>query len=185
MGALANLASLRMMVLPTQALALSDPFGWRAQSGGERAVLDTLDRAIEAALGGRGLASQWTFPPALLRAARRNPTYVTDPYTLRAMDAVGVAIRRPGTPLVEPFASQLRALAGVSDSRYALIPLDIRADAATAESAGRAILRLAVVDARGARLTWVGELAADSARRFTPRVAADLARHLADLIVPR
>jgi hypothetical protein len=173
------------MVLPTQAVGGDDRLGWRAQAGGERAVLDMLDRAIESELSGRGLATQWIFPPALVRAARRNPTYVTDPYALRSLDAVRLAERRPQDQLSDPFASQLRALAGVSDVRYALVPLDVRAESAVQDAPLRAVLRVAVVDARGAQLTWLGAVAGDSLREFTPATAAVLARRLADLVVPR
>ena len=104
---------------------------------------------------------------------------------MRALDAVRVALRKRDEPLAEPFASQLRALAGVSDARYALIPLDLRFVPNGPGSSGRAALRLAVVDARGAQLVWVGEVAGDPSSTFGSEVLASLAQRVSDLVVSR
>ncbi|HEX4934845.1 MAG TPA: hypothetical protein VFV33_16760, partial [Gemmatimonadaceae bacterium] len=75
-GVLARFAAQKLIVLPAQGVLAADPLGWRTSSGGDRVLLASLDAGLEAALGERGLGSQWSFPPALQRAARRNPTYV-------------------------------------------------------------------------------------------------------------
>lgn len=183
-GRLARFAALRVMVLPTQGTWGSDTLGWRARAGTERELLGLLDRSIETALGERGLSSQWVFPPAMERAAKRNPTYITDPYAMRALIAVRAALRKPQDPVAEPFASQLRALAGVSDARYAFVPLDVRMESLPA-GGGRAVLRAAVIDARGSQLVWTGEVASDAQAEYSPALLASLAERVADLVVSR
>jgi hypothetical protein len=184
-GQLARFAGLKVMVLPAQAVAASDSLGWRAGAGGDRALLAALDASLADSLGGRGLGTLWLFPPALARAASRNPTYLTDPATMRALDAVRVALRKRDDPLMEPFASQLRALAGVTDARYALVPLELRIESILNGASARLVLRLALLDARGAQLTWVGEVAGDPAPRYAPAVLVPLVQRVADLVVPR
>ncbi|MBK6488121.1 MAG: hypothetical protein IPF98_14965 [Gemmatimonadetes bacterium] len=184
-GQLSRFAGLTVMVLPAQAVSAVDSLGWRSAGGGDKALLAALDSVLADSLSGRGLGTQWAFPPALRRAASRNPTYVTDPSAMRALDAVRVALRKRDEPLAEPFASQLRALAGVSDARYALIPLDLRFVPNGPGSSGRAALRLAVVDARGAQLVWVGEVAGDPSSTFGSEVLASLAQRVSDLVVSR
>lgn len=184
-GQLSRLAAQKVMVLPTQAIVGEDRLGWRAAGGGDRLLLAAVDSAIERELGERGLASLWLFPPALQRTVRRNPTYLTDPASMRALDPIRVAIRKPTEPLMEPFASQLRALAGVSDSRLAFVPLELRFEALNGGAAARATLRSAVVDARGAQVVWVGEVAGDPLPAYAPSALSSLALRVADLVVPR
>lgn len=184
-GQLNRLAAQKVMVLPTQALVGEDRLGWRTAGGGDKSLLAAVDSAIAHELGERGLSSIWLFPPALQRAARRNPTYLTDPGAMRALDPIRVAIRKPSEPLMEPFASQLRALAGVSDSRFAFVPLELRIEALDGGAAGRMTLRSAVVDARGAQVIWVGDVAGDPLGAFAPAALSSLALRVADLVVPR
>ncbi|HEX4932262.1 MAG TPA: hypothetical protein VFV33_03730, partial [Gemmatimonadaceae bacterium] len=94
-------------------------------------------------------------------------------------------IRRPDDMLGEPFASQLRSLAGVSDARYAFIPLELRLEPVPDAATGRAVLQVAVVDARGARVVWAGEVAGDAHPAYAPGVLGSLVRRVADLVVPR
>lgn len=183
-GLLARVAAQTLLVFPAQAVAPADPLGWRAASGGERVLLASLDAGLEAVLGERGLSHQWVFPPALQRAAKRNPTYVTDPTAVRALGPVREAAKKPDDPLPEPFASQLRSLAGVSDARYAFIPLELRLEPVPNTTTGRAVLQLAVVDARGSRVVWIGEVASDAFPSYAPAVLGSLVRRVADLVVP-
>jgi hypothetical protein len=184
-GQLSRFAASKVMVLPTQIVVAADSMGWRAAGGGDRALLAALDVALADSLGARGLNALWIFPPALTRAASRNPTYLTDPAAMRALDAVRAAMRKRDEPLTEPFASQLRALAGVSDARYALVPLELGFASILNGASGRATLRAALVDARGAQLVWVGEVFGDPASQYAPAVLASLARGVADLVVSR
>lgn len=185
-GQLSRFAALKVIVLPAQTVIGEDQLGWRTAAGGDKAILTAIDLAFEAEMGKRGLASLWVFPPALDRAARRNPTYLTPPSQMRGLDPIRLALRKPDQPLAEPFASQLRALAGVSDARYAFVPLELRFEATGGGAAGgRALIRSALVDARGAQVVWVGEVAGDQFSAYAPGALSSLVLRVADLVVAR
>ncbi len=183
-GALRRYAALKVMLLPVQGVRTDAYPAWRVNPKRDTVVTRSVDRAIEMALGERGLAKQWVFLSEMQRAARRNPTYITDPYDVRAADVLRFAMRKPSEPLGEPLVSQLRALAGVSDSRYALIPIELRFEPG-ADSTGHAVLRIAAVDARAAQLLWVGDVIGNDVATFSPAVISELAQRVADLVVPR
>ena len=184
-GSLSRFASLKVMLLPLQGVRTEAVPAWQQEAGAAGALARSADLAFEAALGERGLATLWVFPASMERAARRNPTYITDPYQLRAGMAVRAAMRKPTDPLAEPFASQLRALAGVSDSRYAVLPLELRFEPTPSGNAGRPRLQVAAIDARGAQVVWVGEVIGAESPAYSAAVLSDLAVRLADLVVPR
>lgn len=194
-GQLARFAALKVMVLPAQSVQADSLPTWRNTATADKALLAALDSAVEGALNQRGVQTVWIYPAALQRSARRNPTYLTDPYVMQALDPVRQALKKPQDALSEPFASQLRALAGVNDSRYSLIPLVLRFEPSviTAQGQGqgqaqgqaRAVLRSVVVDARGAQVVWVGEVASEPQAAFSAAILASLAQRVADLVVPR
>ncbi|MEO6446940.1 MAG: hypothetical protein ABIZ91_06745 [Gemmatimonadaceae bacterium] len=184
-GQLSRFAGVKVMVLPTQSVQSDERPDWRTTSTPDKALLAALDSAVETALVQRGLQSSWVFPAALQRSAKRNPTYLTDPYAMQALASVRLALRKPQDPLSEPFASQLRALAGVNDARYALIPLVFRFEAADGAGDARAFLRAVIIDARAAQVVWTGEVASVPQREYSRSVLASVAEHVADLVVPR
>ena len=192
-GQLARFAALKVMVLPAQSVQADSLPAWRNTATVGKALLAALDSAVEGALNQRGMQTMWVYPAALQRSSRRNPTYLTDPYLMQALDPVRQALKKPQDALSEPFASQLRALAGVNDSRYSLIPLVLRFEPSviTAQGQGqaqgqaRAVLRSVVVDARGAQVVWVGEVASEPQAAFSAAILASLAQRVADLVVPR
>lgn len=182
-GQLERFAGSRVMVYPIQTLPIIEPSAWRADIGPSNAFLARADTAVELALAGRGLDGTWVFPPALRRSARRNPTYLSDPHTVRVAAAVMASTRKRDTPIAEPAASQIRALAAVSDARFALIPLELRFEASGALST--ATLRWAVVDARVAQVVWLGETSSNSRPAFSFEMIEELAQRTADLAAPR
>jgi hypothetical protein len=180
---LAAFAATRIIAMPTQQLRAPDSLTWTATLPPTRALLAQADSVLEHELRERNLAGTWVFPGDLARSARRNPTYAVDPATVRAGDAVRSLERRPKGNLAEPVASQLRALAGLNDARYALVPVELRLEPA-GEGQGRAVLHLAVVDIRGARLDWASDVTGEP--MATPSAAlASLAGRVVDLVVPR
>jgi hypothetical protein len=44
-------------------------------------------------------------------------------------------------------------------------------------------LRVVMIDARLAQIRWVGEVASDPMRTFSPTLTASVAKHFADLVV--
>ena len=182
-GALNPFAGQPVIVVPVQSLSAADAMGWRAKAGEEKALLVRADSAIEAQFGARGLA-QWVFPTALVRSSRRNPTYITDPYQLRAVGPVRTAMRSREAMIVEPLSSQLRGLAGIGNSRWALVPLEL-AFVADAAGGGRARLSLVMIDVRAAQLRWSGAVLGDASPDYTFAAVASAIQRAADLVVPR
>lgn len=174
------------MAMPTQLFRTDDPTGWSGRVSDPRAYLALADSALERELRARNYGANWVFPAELTRTAKRNPTYATDPAAIRAGDAVRRLERKTSSSLAEPAASQLRVLAGMHDARYALVPVELRFESAAAGGAGgHVVLHIAVLDVRGARLDWSGDVASDDQATFGPALLASLAQHFADLIAPR
>jgi hypothetical protein len=102
-------------------------------------------------------------------------------------------------PLAEPLATQLRTIVALGDARYVLVPVEVRLERAPAPSSsagvtapgpasagpGRAVLRLALVDARASQVRWSGDVASDTASALTTALAAGLAGRVADLVAQR
>jgi hypothetical protein len=78
----------------------------------------------------------------------------------------------------------LRTLAGFHDARYALIPVEVRFEAGNAAGTGHGIVRIAVLDVRGSRLVFIGDITGTDAPEYSPALGAALARRFADLVVP-
>lgn len=178
---LSSLTADALVVLPAQVLRLSMP-DWSDKVGDPRAYLSTVDDEIAFALRERGLKAKWAFPEDLARSAKRNPGYAVDPYSI-SVDPLAPVERDAEKHIGEPLAGQLRAFAAVFNARYALIPVEITLapDAAGA----RATLHLVLVDTRGARLTWKGDVHGDVAKTFSPAIAAGIAGKVADLFIAR
>ena len=178
-----SFAAMRLIVLPTQGIRAGDPMGWAAKTGERRTFLASVDSALEAAVREKGLSS-WVPASDLARTARRNPTYATNPADIRAGDAVRFLERQRDANIPEPVASQLRTLAGFHDARYALIPVEVRFEAGSAAGTGHGIVRMAVLDVRGSRLVFIGDITGADAPEYSPALGAALARRFADLVVP-
>jgi hypothetical protein len=184
MPPLAVFASKRVIVLPSLYLRSSDSLGWAAGIAQPRDYLDELDNEIAFALGERGLKRRWIWPADLLRAAKRNPTYVDDPYDLAALSLRPPAKMRRDAQLPDPLATQLRSLVAVNeDARFALIPVEVRFEPAPGSAGERMVLHVALVDARMSQVIWNGDVMGDIESKFSPALAASVAGHLADLIV--
>jgi hypothetical protein len=127
----------------------------------------------------RGAPDTWIFPPELVRAAQRNPGFVTNPYQL------GAHVLRPPArapdQLAEPLASQVRSWTALVQSRLALLPVEIRFEGR--RDSAQAVMRLAVIDAPLARVVWMGDVRSEYGTGPIGEVLASLARHVADLIV--
>ena len=90
-----------------------------------------------------------------------------------------------GARLTEPFASQIRTMVALhEEARLALAPVELRFERA-GPGAGRAVLRLVLVDARSSDVRWVGDVKSDTAATFGPALLATLGSRLADLVARR
>lgn len=173
-------AAQRVAVLPAQRLRPVDSLAWGAHAPAGRAYLVALDSALAAQLTERGLGSVWALASDVERAARRNVAHAPDPRVL-AVNPLMPRRNAPPEDIPEPLASQLRTLVALTDARYALVPVELRFEKG-AEGPGRAVLRVALLDARASTVTWSGDVAGDSSATLSAALAASPAARLADLI---
>jgi hypothetical protein len=178
---LATLASQRVIVTPAFSIRPGDPMGWAAALPRGKEYLRTLDAEIERELDERGLKSQWYFPPDLVKAARANPTYAADPYSL------GVNVLRSesvvsGTRFGDPLTTQLRTMVALHEgARAVLVPVEVHFEKVAADKQV-AVLRVVFVDGRLGDVRWAGNVRSDPATAFSPEVTKTLVTHFADLI---
>lgn len=182
-GALVRFGAATVIVLPVQMVPEVRPASWRAALANPTAAMLTLDSLIEGALAARGLGKLWVFPPALQRAAKRNPIYLKDPYEMRVAPALALALRKRDELISEPAATQMRSFAGVGDARYALVPHELWFE--EERGMGRGLLRVVIVDTRAAAVSWVGDCRTEPQSEYSRTVLEDLATCVAGLVVPR
>lgn len=176
---LAGLAGQHVVVLPVHYIR-ADTLGWSSSIERPRETLAALDSAIERSLGERGFRTDWTFPPALARSAKRNAGYVPDPYSLAAERLRSGATMADGQ-LREPLASQLRGIIAVTDARYVLFPVELRFEPVQTGGA-RSVLRVALLDARTSKLVWSGDIRGAARPKLSDVALESVALALADLI---
>ena len=176
---LAGLAGQHIVVLPVHYIR-PDTLGWSSRITQPRATLAALDSAIERALSERGFRTDWTYPPAVARSAKRNFGYVTDPYSLAA-ERLRFGVRPNDGQVAEPLASQLRSIVAVTDARYALFPVELRFERLT-DGRARPVLRIALLDARGASVRWLGDVRGAAGMEMSPATLESLAFAMADLV---
>ena len=99
------------------------------------------------------MGRRWAYSSDVVRSARRNPTYTTDPYAL-GVGRWRNAAPKAGDELPQIVADNMRPFTALGDARYALIPVELRADGANV------VLRLVMADTRGRRVVWAGDLLA-------------------------
>jgi len=175
---LAGLAGQHVVVLPVHYLR-ADTLGWSSSIERPRETLVALDSAIERSLDERGFRTDWTFPPALARSAKRNAGYIPDPYSLAA-ERLRSGVTMADNALKEPLASQVRGIITVTDARYVLFPVELRFEPAT--GGARPVLHVALLDARASRLVWAGDVRGAVRPGFSDVALESVALALADLI---
>jgi hypothetical protein len=167
---LAPFTAMRVVIAPAQ-LWRADSIGW-SKSLPWAATRTSLDSAVQAVLEERGLGRKWAYASDVVRAARRNPMYASDPMSL----GVGRWRTTPpaaGEELPGLLADNLRSVTALGDARHVLIPVELRA-------AGDAvILRLVLVDTRTRTVIWAGDLLSPAGARMIE----ELATRVANLIV--
>ena len=180
---LASLAGQRVILTPVYRLREGDAMGWSAQIPRSRELLRALDTAIAAELAQRGLEKQWVYPPDLARSVKASPTYAVDPYALAAEPLRSSSVA-PGGKIGDPLVTQLRTMIALHDSRFVLLPVELRFDR-DKSGQGIAVLRGVLVDGRIGEIRWAGEASSDPAPTFSRALLASVASHFADLITIR
>ncbi len=179
---LAALAAQRIVVTPLYAIRVAPELGWADHIGKQRDVMRQVDEDIMSAFADRGFRSRWVFPEDLVRSYRLNSTYATDPYAL-GEEALRTGTIEPGTRLAEPLASQVRVIIALHDGRYVLAPVELRFERAGATgAAGRAVLRIALLDARFSDVRLITTVQSDTASAFSPAMLQGVATRMANLI---
>lgn len=180
---LSGLAAQHVVLLPTYSARIAPGLAWSSAVGRLVDVQRTLDADILAALDERGLRKMWIFPEDLAQSFRRNASYSTDPYTL-AEEPLRSSTLAVDQRLPEPLASQLRTLIALhEDSRLVLAPVELRLE--PAETGGRGVLRLILIDPRMSVTRWIGEVTSDPAPAYGPVISASIAAKLANLVTAR
>lgn len=179
---LASLVGQRVVFLPVHYFRALDTLNLAGGLARPRDYLRTLDAELAFALADRGISSGWVMPEAIARLAKRNPLHAADPYQLAA-EPIRPGVRRKDLPLPDPLGSQLRSLAALAEARYLLFPVEMRLENGSA-GRGKAILYLALLDARMANVRWAGEVSADADGTPGTPLAAALASQVADLVIP-
>jgi len=167
---LAHFAAQRVAIMPAQ-LFRADTAGWSREATWA-ALRTELDSAITAVLKERGLGNRWAYADDVVRTAKRNPIYTSDP------TALGVGRWRstppkPNETIAPILADNLRPITALGDTRYALIPVELRGDG----DAG--VLRIVIVDTRARSVAWYADLRAAAG----PTMIESLANGLANLII--
>jgi len=174
------LAGQSVLVLPTQYLSFGDSLDWKSSVTRRAEFLAGLDDEIGFALGERGLSRKWTFASGITRVARANATMVADPHALSAE-----SLRSPtkiDQHLPDLLGTQIRTLLALESGRFVLLPVELKTS--SANGTGVAVLKLVLIDGKLANVKWVGEVASERLRYFSPALSASVASRLADLIAP-
>lgn len=177
---LAPFAAQKLSVMPVQFL--------RADSGAPVRAADwtTLRREIDDSIGTviaeRGVGKKWAYAADVVRLARRNVGYVSDPYTLGA-GALRNRVLKRDEQASRTLLDNLRSLIALGDSRYALLPVDL--SFARQGPAWMAVLRLVLLDGRAGQVTWFTDVVVDAGATFDSAAAGRLAQGVADLVIAR
>lgn len=160
----------RVLLLPAQELSgATDTRVWLAR----------FDSLLTARLVDGGVGSSWAYPRDAARYARSNPTYVSDPHSMGVQLLKSDKVAK-GFSLPEPFASRLRALIAIGDTRDAIVPVVAKLD--STKTPRTIQLRLMFIDGRASNVMWAGNIEAHY--DGVPAVAADsLAAAVARLFV--
>jgi hypothetical protein len=178
---LSGLSAQHVILLPTYLVRVPPDHEWRTAIGRPQDLRKALDSAIVLALEERGAGRSWILPSALTLSYKHNISYATDPYAL-AEEPLRAPNLEPGTRLAEPLASQLRTMVALhEEGRLVISPVELRFERLDGGS-GRAILRLALMDARASDVRWLGEIKGDSAREYSPHLITAMASRFVDLL---
>lgn len=167
---LAPFAAMRVAIFPLQL--------WRADSAAWSKTVDWaslrlgVDSAIAAELQARGLGKKWAYASDVARSAKRNPTYATDPYAL-GVGRWRSAAPKAGDQIPTVVADNMRPLTALGDTRYALIPVELRSQGE------HAVLRLVLADTRGRTVIWTVDVIALGG----PTLLDGLSKGVADLVM--
>lgn len=168
---LASFTAMRVSITPVQ-LWRADSAGWSREVAWATTRL-AIDSTLQAVLEERGLGRKWAYASDMVRTARRNPTYAGDPYALGVGRLRAPAELKQGLALPQAMADNLRPFTALGDTRYALVPVELKA------AGDGVVLRLVLADTRSRTVVWAGDLLSAGGARMVET----LATKVADLII--
>ena len=164
-GFVPDLVGAQVMVLPVQIT---------------RGVTGDGEAELVYALNVRGRGVRWLMPQTLRSQLARNPGLDVPLDDL----PVGVFLQAQVNRVGDPLYSYLRRLSAVSNGTIALIPVEVRHRAATAELPGAVEVVAALVDVRSGRVPWFGVVQGAPGDGNSPGALASAADALARLLFP-
>ena len=164
-GFVPDLVGAQVMVLPVQAT---------------RGVTGDAEAELVYALNARGQGVRWLMPQTLRAQLARNPALDVPLDDL----PVGVFLQAQVDRIGDPLYGYLRRLSAISNGTIALIPVEVRHRATTAERPGAVEVVTAVVDVRSGRVPWFGVVQGVSGDGNSPGALASAADALARLLFP-
>jgi hypothetical protein len=164
-GAIPDLVGVPVMIMPVQAT---------------RGVAGNASAELVDALRARGRGVRWIIPDTLRAALARSPALDVP------LDAlpVGVFLRAEVNRLGDPMFGYLRRLNALTGATVALIPVEVRYRAATAERPGAVEFVAALVSAETGRVGWFGVVEGEPGEPSSPRALASAADALARRLIP-
>ncbi|MEA3247709.1 MAG: hypothetical protein U9Q74_16280 [Gemmatimonadota bacterium] len=177
---LAPFAAQKLSVMPVQLLRADTasplkPSEWAT-------VRREIDDSIGTALSERGIGRKWAYAADIDRLAKRNASYVSDPYALGASGLRGRSLK-PDDPAPPVLVNNLRSLVALGDSRFALVPAELSFEGHGADA--RAVLRVVLVDGRGGTVLFAIDVVVPAGSKFDAPHIGGLAQRVADLVVSR
>lgn len=192
-------AGVALVVAPVQSVTPTPAGEWPGGAPSRQDALAAVNSEVDFAISEEPLARRWTAPGEVVEQAGRNPMLGVDPEQLAYRGLVGE--EDDPEHLYEPLHGQLRKLTALLDARLVVLPLrvwyarpDTEGDAErastraggprAADAAGRAVVRMAVVDTRSGRVLWKGVVGGDPAAVDSGAVLGTLASNLVRTLAP-
>jgi len=168
-----------VLVLPVQYVR-PVPGGWVGGAANAEAAARQADLEIAFALGEQGGRATWVTPDQQIEALRRRPSIRVNPYAFSADE-----LRQKADKLKhvrDPLYGEIRLLAALFDSRYAVWPLELVY--APEEEGGRLAIRTFLLDTRAGIVLWSGLVRGDDQPPASPGALAAAAQAFAFQVSP-
>lgn len=175
------LAGQTVLVLPVQGVHPA-PGGWVGGARNGREAARETDAEITFALRERGGRATWVFAEQQRDMLQRRPGINVDPYAL-ATDAM-VEERSKIKRIRDPLYGEVRAIAALFDTRYAVWPIEVFYEPAEDDGPGRVGIRTLFLDARTGDVLWQGIVYGEAEAVSSPAALASAAQAFADQVSP-
>lgn len=191
-----------VVLAPVQSVRPAPGGSWPGGADSREAALEHINAEVDFAVSEEPMASAWASPGTVVDRADRNPMLKVRP---RQLAYRGLLVESEPEFLYDPLHTQLRNLTALLDGRLVILPLavwyesgprtgagggaggDAGRSAAPADSTGprvpgRAVMRVALVDARRGSVLWTGDVSGADAPPDSPATVATLAANLVDML---